>query len=301
MASARTVVITGASSGIGLAAACALARGGDDVILLGRNPSRLRRAVAKVGAAGGRAPRAYRADFAVLAEVRAVAERLRAELERIDVLVNNAGMLAAPHRTVVARTTVDGLDPTIQVNHLSGFLLANLLLDRLRAAATPEQPARLVTTSSLAEVWGWLDVDRPAVPLQRYRSRWLAYGASKQANILFTVEAARRWSALGIVATCFFPGLVQSRFARSSILFGTTRLIPGLIRTPAKAADTLVWLATDPAAMVPGGYFAFRSPFVAMPYSTDAGRALRLWRSSLAAVGLPEPDPTPRSALDQRG
>ncbi len=291
MASARTVIITGASSGIGLAAACALARAGDDVVLLGRNPSRLRRAVDKVAAAGGRTPRAYRADFAVLAEVRAVAERLRADLERVDVLVNNAGMLAAPHRTVLARTTMDGLDPTIQVNHLGGFLLANLLLDHLRAAATPEQPARLVTTSSLAEAWGWLDVDRPAAPLQRYRSRWLAYGASKQANILFTVEAARRWTALGVVATCFFPGLVQSRFARSSILFGTTRLIPGLIRSPATAADTLVWLATDPAALAPGEYFAFRSLFVAMPYSTDAGRARRLWRSSLVGVGLPDPEP----------
>ncbi len=292
MASARTVVITGASSGIGLAAACALARGGDDVILLGRNPSRLRRAVDKVGAAGGRTPRAYRADFAVLAEVRAVAERLRADLERVDVLVNNAGMLAAPHRTVVARTTVDGLDPTIQVNHLGGFLLANLLLDRLRAAATPEQPARLVTTSSLAEAWGWLDVDRPAAPLQRYRSRWLAYGASKQANILFTVEAARRWTRARGRRHLFLsgPGAEPVRPQQHPVRYDEThpRAHPHHRRRPPTHS---CGSRRDPAALAPGEYFAFRSLFVAMPYSTDAGRARRLWRSSLAGVGLPDPEP----------
>ena len=288
MALPRTVVITGGSSGIGLAAACALARRGDEVVVVGRNPDHLRRAASRVGEAGGRTSRTYRADFAVLAEVRHVAERLRADLERIDVFVNNAGLLAGAHRPIVGATTVDGFDLTLQVNHLAGFLLIHLLLDRLRAGAEPDTPARLITTGSLAESWGWLDVDRPAAALARYRSRWLAYGASKQANLLFTVEAARRFAADGIVPTCFFPGLVQSRFARSSVLFGVARLVPGLVRSPAAAADTLVWLATDPAALVPGGYFAFRTPFVASPRSTDPQRATRLWRASLAAVGLAE-------------
>jgi NAD(P)-dependent dehydrogenase (short-subunit alcohol dehydrogenase family) len=277
------VVITGASSGIGRAAAVALAAAGDEVVLLGRHPERLRRAAAQVRDAGGATPRTYRADFAVLDEVRAVGERLRGDLERIHVLANNAGAL-----TGVARTTVDGLDRTMQVNHLAGFLLTALLLDRMRAAATPAAPARLITTSSLAEAWGWLDVDRPGALLARYRLRWLAYGASKQANILFTVEAARRFAGLGIVATSFFPGQVQSRFARTSPLFGVARLVPWLLRTPGTAAGTLVWLATDPAALVPAGYFAFRQPFVATPWATDPERARRLWRSSLAVLGLPD-------------
>ncbi|MEV0395659.1 SDR family NAD(P)-dependent oxidoreductase [Polymorphospora rubra] len=278
----RTVVVTGGSSGIGLAAAVALAGAGDEVVLVGRQQAKLARAADRVTAVAGRPPRTYRADFARLAEVRQLADRLRADLSRIDVLVNNAGQLAP--RT---RATVDGHDVTMQVNHLGGFLLSQLLLDRLRAAAGPAGPARIVTTGSLAEAWGPLDVDRPAAPVARYRGRWLAYGASKQANLLFTVEAARRFAPLGVVPTCFFPGLVQTRFGRSSLLFSLAKSIPLLFRTPEQGADTLVWLATDDEALVPGGYFAFRAPFAATPRSTDPDRARRLWSASLRAVGLP--------------
>ncbi len=280
----RTVVVTGGSSGIGLAAAVALARAGDEVVLLGRHPGRLAAAVDAVAAACGRRPAAHAADFADLEAVRAAGARVAAEHDRIDVLVNNAGRLAP-----AARRTGDGHDVTMQTNHLAGFLLAHLLLDRLTAAAAPGRPARLVTTASLAEAWGWLDVQRAAPgPLP---SRWLAYGASKQANVLFTVEAARRWAARGIVPTCFFPGLVRSRFGRTSPLFGLARLVPALFRTPERGADTLVWLATDGAALVPGGYFASRAPFPATPRSTDPGRARALWEASLAAVGLADPGP----------
>ena len=275
----RTVIVTGGSSGIGLAAARMLAGDGAAVVLLGRHPGRLARAVEAVRAAGGTQPRAYQCDFAALDEVRSVAARIRDDVPQVDVLVNNAGALAT-----VSRPTVDRLDRTMQVNHLAGFLLTHLLLDRLRG--TPDQPARLITTTSMAEAWGWLDPDRPGANLGRYRLRWLAYGASKQANILFTVEAARRWTDRGIVATCFFPGLVRSRFARTSPLFGLGRLVPFLFRSPAAAARDLVWLANDPAALVPGGYFAFRQPFMATPWSTDPDRARRLWTASLAAVGL---------------
>ena len=271
----RTVVVTGASSGIGLAAAVAFARAGDEVVLLGRDQRRTAEAVTAVRDAGGRTPAAYRADFAELDQVREVGARVAAEHERIHVLANNAGLL-----TSVRRRTADGFDPMMQINHLAGFLLTHLLLDRLRAAAEPLAPARVVTTSSAAEAWGTLDVDRPG---RRQVLRWLAYGASKQANILFTVEAARRWSAYGIVPTCFFPGLVRSGFGADSPSFSLAR---GLFSTAAEGADTLVWLATDPAALAPGRYFAWRAPFRATPRSTSPARAERLWRSSLSAVRL---------------
>ncbi|MCY1143032.1 SDR family NAD(P)-dependent oxidoreductase [Actinoplanes sp. Pm04-4] len=272
----RTVVVTGASSGIGRAAAVGLARRGDEVILLGRDPVRLAAAAAEVREAGGGTPPTYRADFAVLDEVRAVGARIAGEHERIHVLANNAGLL-----TGVRPMTVDGLDPTMQINHLGGFLLTHLLLDRLRAAATPSSPARIVTTSSAAEAWGALDVDQPG---RRQHLRWLAYGASKQANILFTVEASRRWSSYGIVPTCYFPGLIRSGFGIKSPTFSLARHV---FRSPVEGADTLLWLATDPAGLAPGGYFAWRAPFRATPRSTDPSRAARLWRSSLTAVGLP--------------
>jgi len=278
----RTVVITGGSAGIGLAAAERLARQGDDVVLLGRHKRRLARAVARVREAAGRTPAAYRADFAVLDEVRAVGEKITANFGRIDVLANNAGQLAP----VPGATSPDGNDLTIQVNHLAGFLLAHLLLGRLRAAARPGAPARLITTTSLAEAWGWLDVDRPARPLVRYRSRWLAYGASKQANVLFTVEAARRWAPLGIVPTCYFPGLVRSRFGATSPMFQLGKLVPVLTGSPGRGADTLVWLGSTGDA-APGGYYFLRTPFAATDRSVDPDRAARLWRASLAAVGLP--------------
>jgi NAD(P)-dependent dehydrogenase (short-subunit alcohol dehydrogenase family) len=265
----RTIVVTGGSSGIGLAAATAFARGGAEVVLLGRDPARLQRAVEVVREAGGRTPAAYRADFAVLDQVREVGGRVAAEHERIDVLVNNAGQLAAARRL-----TVDGYDPCVQVNHLGGFLLAHLLLDRLRAAA----PARIVTTGSAAEAWGTLDVRRPG---RRQLTRWTAYGAGKQANVLFTIEAARRWAAYGIAPTCFFPGLIRSGFGKSSPAFALARLV---FRSPEQGADTLLWLADDPAGAVPGGYYAWRRPFGATGRSVDPERARLLWEASLAAV-----------------
>ena len=272
---ARTVVVTGGSSGIGLAAAQAFARGGDEVVLLGRTKERLDRAVELVRAAGGRTPAAYRADFAELDQVREVGAAVAAAYERIDVFANNAGNLVA------ARRTVDGLDLSLQTNHLGGFLLANLLLDRLRAAA----PARIITTASAAEAWGTLNVTRPG---RRQLLSWLGYGAGKQANILFTVEAARRWAPLGVIATSYFPGLIKSGFGSRSPLFTLGKLAPGVFQTVEQGADTMVWLAGDPAGLVPGGYYAWRRPFSATPRATSPKRARLLWESSLAAVGLPD-------------
>jgi NAD(P)-dependent dehydrogenase (short-subunit alcohol dehydrogenase family) len=270
-------VITGASAGIGLAAVVELARRGDEVVLLGRHRGRLARAVRRVREATGRTPAAYRADFAILDEVRAAARAVAADFDRVDVLVNNAGQLAP----VPGAVSADGHDLTMQVNHLAGFLLAHLLLDRMRVAA----PARLITTASLAEAWGALDVDRPAAPLRRYRSRWLAYGASKQANVLFTVEAARRWTPLGVLPTCYFPGLVRSRFAPTSPMFTVGKLIPVLSGSARSGADTLVWLRHT-ADAVPGGYYFRRAPFAATNRSVDPDRAARLWQASVATLGL---------------
>jgi NAD(P)-dependent dehydrogenase (short-subunit alcohol dehydrogenase family) len=259
----RTVVVTGASAGIGLAAARRFAAAGDRLVLLGRDERRL-------AAAGAELPGAttVRADFADLDQVRAAAERVAAACERIDVLVNNAGGLYRGPRALV-------------VNHLAGFLLAHLLLDRLRAGR-----ARIVTTASLAEAWGVLDVDAPLHPTLAHRARWLAYGSSKQANLLFTAEAARRWGPLGILPTAFFPGLVRSRFAATSPLFTLGKLIPVLFASPDRAAGTLQWLADAPAReLVPGGYYFLRQPFPATPRSTSRDRAARLWEASLGLVG----------------
>ncbi|MBA3524017.1 MAG: SDR family NAD(P)-dependent oxidoreductase, partial [Geodermatophilaceae bacterium] len=165
----RTVVVTGASAGIGAAAALTLARRGDHLVLLGRNPDKLATVVARVRAETGDEPDARSCDFAVLADVRRTGEAIAADYDVVDVLANNAGLIAG-RRT----ETVDGHDLTIQVNHLAPFLLTSLLLPRLTAA--PD--GRVVTTSSAAHSLGWLDPDDLDFTRRRW-TRWRAYADSK--------------------------------------------------------------------------------------------------------------------------
>jgi len=276
------VVLTGASSGIGAAAAEHLAARGCTLALVGRDPARLARVARRVAAAGGRPAAVFRADFADLAQVRRLAADLRAAYETVDVLVNNAGLLAG-----LRRTTVDGHELTMQVNHLAPFLLTCLLYDRLAAAAQERGGSRVITTASIAEAVGAvLDPDDLDCRRMLY-SRWLVYGASKQANILFTVEAARRWHGTGISPTCFHPGVVRSRFGWRSLSFTVGRLLPFVYLSPRRAADTLVHLATHQDGLDhPGGYFYRRRLMRPTPPAYEPQRAYALWEASAAAVGI---------------
>ncbi|MEW2332359.1 SDR family NAD(P)-dependent oxidoreductase [Micromonospora chersina] len=265
----RTVVVTGASSGIGLAAAVDLAGRGDQVVLVGRDPARLRAAGERVRECCGEQPELFRADFAVLDDVRGLAERLRAAYDRIDVLANNAGAIV-----LQPVTTVDGFELSMQANHLAPFLLSNLLRDRI---------GRMVVTASGAHRSGALDPDDLNAALRRYRPM-RAYGTSKQANILFTAEAARRWPE--VPAYSFHPGVVRTRFGNDSRLVALgMRLLP--FRSPERGAETLVWLANqDPARLVDGGYYADRRLRRPLPKAADPALAARLWTASAKAVGL---------------
>ncbi|MBO4164860.1 MULTISPECIES: SDR family NAD(P)-dependent oxidoreductase [Micromonospora] len=269
LAGRRTVVVTGASSGIGLAASVALARRGDRVVLVGRDPARLQAAGDRVREASGERPELFRADFAVLDDVRGLAERLRAAYDRIDVLANNAGAIV-----LEPLTTVDGFELSIQANHLAPFLLSNLLIDRV---------GRLVVTASGAHRSGTLDPDDLNAALRRYRPM-RAYGTSKQANILFAAEAARRWP--DVPAYSFHPGVVRTRFGADSRLVALgMRVMP--FRSPEKGAETLLWLANQPASrLVDGGYYADRRLRRPWPRAADPALAARLWTASATAVGL---------------
>ncbi|MFE9959375.1 SDR family NAD(P)-dependent oxidoreductase [Micromonospora sp. NPDC005299] len=265
----RTVVVTGASSGIGLAAAVDLAGRGDRVVLVGRDPARLRAAGERVRECCGEQPELFRADFAVLDDVRGLAERLRAAFDRIDVLANNAGAIVL-HPV----TTVDGFELSMQANHLAPFLLSNLLRDQI---------GRMVVTASGAHRSGVLDPDDLNAALRRYRPM-RAYGTSKQANILFTAEVARRWPQMP--AHSFHPGVVRTRFGNESRLVALgMRLLP--FRSPERGAETLVWLANqDPARLVDGGYYADRRLRRPLPKAADPALAARLWSASAKAVGI---------------
>lgn len=270
---ARTIVITGASSGIGLAAAEQLATLGDDIALVGRDERRLAAAVERVTAAGkGREPGWFRADFERLADVRQLAERLLTAYPKIDVLANNAGALV-PER----RTTSDGFEATIQGNHLAPFLLSGLLRERLRGG-------RIVTTSSDAHRGARVDPASFTGPAGRYHG-FPVYGSSKAANLLFAAEAARRWP--DITSVSFHPGVVRSNFGADDTLVRLYfRYAPWLRRPEAAGAD-LVHLITAPAAeLVGGAYYYRRKPARASRNATDPALAARLWDASAAAVGL---------------
>lgn len=262
-------MVTGASSGIGLAAAREFARRGDQVVLVGRDPGRL--AAAKETVPGAVA---YQADFAVLDEVRALADRLRAAYPAIHVLVNNAGAIV--HRRQI---TVDGFELTMQANHLAPFLLTHLLLDRLG----PED-ARIVVTSSAVHAAGAVDPADLRGQRPGYRPM-RAYASSKQANILFAAEAARRWPA--ILTTSYHPGVVRTRFGNESPIYAFFYRVAPLLRTPEQGADTMVWLATAPADQITnGGYYQRRRLRQPARNAADPRLAAQLWTASLAAVGL---------------
>src|SRR5215218_2317086 len=190
------VVLTGATSGIGEHAALQLAERGATVVPVGRDPGRLEKVAAALRERGSEAE-PLRADFASQAEVRRLAAELLGRHDRIDVLVNNAGVVTSSRSL-----SPDGRELTMAVNHFAPFLLTNLLLDRLKASA----PARVVTTASDAHRGGVVDVND--LNGERRWSAWSAYGTSKLANILFTRALARRLEGSGVVANCLHPGVI---------------------------------------------------------------------------------------------
>src|SRR5262245_4010332 len=221
----RVVVITGGSDGIGAAAARLLARRGDRVVLVGRSPGKTRSAAAQIGAEG------HVADFAHLGQVRELAAALVRQHPRIDVLVNNAGLIAGAERTVPAA----GHELTLQANHLAPFLLTMLLRDRLAAAR-----ASVITTSSQAGTVRGARLDPGDLEMINGYTGLRAYQSSKLANVLFTRELARRCEPLGVSAAAGHPGPVRSQCGRSGPLaVRSVAKSPGRLstRAPERAAD----------------------------------------------------------------
>ena len=269
------VVLTGASAGIGAAAAIELTRRGCSVLAVGRSASKLagvRHRMEETAAPGTEVPEPVTADFASLAAVRELADVLLDRCPRIDVLANNAGLIV-PRRVESA----DGYEMTFAVNHLAPFLLTNLLAARLTTSE-----GRVVTTSSDAHKGGAIHEDD--LQLQRW-GRWKAYCQSKLANILFTSELHRR---TGLPATAFHPGLVRTDFGRGSVVALLSKVVRPMYRTPEKGAETLVWLATDPEGGAPTAtYYADCRSGDPTAEAQDADLARRLWETSAALVGLP--------------
>jgi NAD(P)-dependent dehydrogenase (short-subunit alcohol dehydrogenase family) len=279
-AEGRTVIVTGASDGIGAAAARALARRGDQVIVVGRSPTKTSAVAKEIGAVS------HVADFARLDEVRALAADLRARHPRIDVLLNNAGIIAGGQRTL----TPDGHELTLQVNHLAPFLLTVLLRDQLAPAG-----GRVITTASAAGTARDARIALEDLDLADGYDGVRAYKASKLANILFTRELARRWKPLGVSAASAHPGMVRSQWGQSGpalVRLAVRSPLRLVMRSPAQGADTLVWLAasTPGRDWESGGYYARRKPAAVNPAADDMDLAAQLWDRSALLCGLQPSD-----------
>jgi NAD(P)-dependent dehydrogenase (short-subunit alcohol dehydrogenase family) len=271
-------IVTGASSGIGLHTALGLARTGMRVVMAGRDRARTeaaRRFVAERTKSDRVA--AALADFSSLAAVRGLANEFLSANDRLDLLVNNAGLMSPKYRL-----SADGFELTFAVNHLAPFLLTNLLLDRLRASA----PARIVTVASEAHRGHRLDVAELARPHDWGPLK--AYGRSKLCNILFTRELAARLEGSGVVATCLHPGVVATGIGqRGGMTELVWRLAKPFMRSPEKGAETSLFLATVPdPAPFHGGYVIGNALTPPDPTALDSGVARRLWEESARLVGL---------------
>jgi NAD(P)-dependent dehydrogenase (short-subunit alcohol dehydrogenase family) len=269
----KTIVATGATSGIGEVAVLKLAGMGARVVIVARDEGRAKATIRKLQAkAPGLDHHAHLADLSSMAEARQVGTAIAASEPRIDVLINNAGAMFGERRV-----TPEGLELTFALNHMAYFVLTQALREKLIASA----PAQIVSTASTAHQGASLDFN----DLQSAKgySGFKVYGRSKLANILFTRELARRLAGTGVTANCLHPGVVATRFGDSSGGWAG-RVIP-LLRpfflSPEKGADTIVYLASSPEVeKTTGEYFVKRKIAEPSRAARDDAAAKRLWEAS---------------------
>jgi NAD(P)-dependent dehydrogenase (short-subunit alcohol dehydrogenase family) len=274
----KTVLITGASRGIGLEAALALARLGADVVLVGRDRDRTAAALEAVRSCSRSHATSYICDFASQTSIRELAAVVRRNHARLHVLVNNAGGV---HRR--RSLTVDGIETTFATNHLGYFLLTNLLLDVLLAST----PARIVTVASIGHRNGTIHFDD--LGLERGYGILKAYSQSKLANVLFAAELARRLEGTGVTSNSVHPGSVDTNIWTGAPWWAKpmiTLLFRPWFITPEQGGATIVQLAASPSLEgVTGRYFENQSPVEPSTAARSLATAQRLWKVSARLVG----------------
>jgi NAD(P)-dependent dehydrogenase (short-subunit alcohol dehydrogenase family) len=275
----KTVLITGANSGIGFVTARELTRMGARVLMVCRNTERgahARAAVAEV--ATGAAPELLLADMSSQQAIRALANEVRQRFPKIDVLINNAAGIFAERSL-----TVDGLERTFATNHLGPFLLTNLVLDLVRAG-----PGGRIVNVAAESFLSKLDFDN----LEGEKSYGFlsAYFRSKLENIIFSLDLARRLPDSGVTVNCMSPGPTRTRFGDDMTGFAGLfpRLLKMLFPSAATGARTVIYLASSPEVDgISGRFFLRQQARRTKPVASDAAVAARLWRVSAELVGLP--------------
>ena len=275
----KVCMVTGATSGLGEVTARELARRGATVVVVGRNPEKAESVAEGIKADTSQPVDWLLADLSSQARIRHLAEEFQSRYERLDVLVNNAGGFFLEYGE-----TRDGIERTFALNHLNYFLLTNLLLDPLKAAA----PSRVVNVASGAHQGAEIHFDDPN--LKEDYSGWRAYGQSKLANVMFTYELARRLEGTGVTANALHPGAVATNIGSNNKTWYAHPIL-ALFRlfstTPEKGARTSIYLASSPEVEgVSGGYFANERPATSSETSRDEAAAGKLWGLSETLTGL---------------
>ncbi len=276
----KTVLVTGATSGIGQATALELARQGANVCIVARNKSKGETVLEEIKKATGNTKlELFVADLSSMNEVRRMAQEFKAKHSRLDVLVNNAGGVYDTRQT-----TADGLEYTFAFNHLASFLLTNLLLETLKAST----PSRIINVSSNAQANGKIDFD-DLMGEKRYSS-FGAYSASKLANVMFTYALTRRLSGTGVTVNTLHPGLVGTNFgsnAKSALWRGVASLAKAFSMPPERGAETTIYLASSSDVEgVSGRYFDKKKAVASSAASHDETAQEHLWVESAKLVGL---------------
>ena len=276
----KTVIITGANGGIGKETAVDLARRNARVIMACRSVEKGEKAAVEVRKRSGSDDVVFvQLDLASLTSVRQFAAKVLEEEPRLDILINNAGVMACPYTK-----TEDGFEMQFGVNHLAHFLLTNLLLDRLKEAPS----ARIVNVSSHGHIMGKINFDD--LNSQRSYGAWSAYGHSKLANILFTRSLAKRLEGTNVTANALHPGSVKTELGRHARFIATIAywIFPIFIKTPWEGAQTSIYCAvSEEMEGVSGKYLAdCKILKTKNKEATDDEIAERLWQVSAQMVGL---------------
>jgi retinol dehydrogenase 12 len=275
----RVCIVTGATNGIGEITALELARMGATVVVIGRNEDRAKATIQKIKSAVTNADVSYLiADLSLMRDVKRVADEFRAKFDRLDVLVNNAGMIFDTRMV-----TAEGLEMTFALNHMSYFYLTHLLMDMLKASGTPTKKSRVVSVSSDAHQIGKLDFND--IQLENSYSSFKSYGRSKMMNILFTNELSRRLASenANVTANAVHPGPVRTGFGAD--MGGVMKIVFSGLRvfflTPEQGAQTSIYLASSPEVEgVTGKYFAKSKPKQANKNAYVEADWTRLWTYS---------------------
>jgi NAD(P)-dependent dehydrogenase (short-subunit alcohol dehydrogenase family) len=278
----KTVLITGATNGIGKEAARGLAKLGARVVIVGRNAQKCAETVAELQqSTGNQAVEALTADLSAMAEVRRLADEVKARYPRLEVLINNAGAYFDKRLT-----SADGYEMTFALNHLGYFYLTTLLLDLIKASA----PARIINVSSDAHRFARLNLVNPHKP--PVYSGFRIYGESKLANVVFTYELARRLEGTGVTVNAMHPGFVRTGFGRNNA--GAISKIFSLLQrfalTPEQGADTIIYLASSPEVEgLSGKYFVKCKAVPTSRASYDQATWKALWTLSERLIAEKQP------------